>query len=206
MKKLAIRSLTAIVFLSLHCYGQNNVQESEELKAIPQALRNSGKRPLEINEQRTTEKESILFRYSMDFLHPQRNLKEEQEFNVVKSFRSNIRFGGFWDKYVIVNYTPEMNIQPTKSISIFAQHNLSYFIPITGLKEHFRMMAIQSAAILAIDNSVKLLVPVKGMLNSIVNFALKNAVLHYMLKSVTSNGNEKIFEFGYYYYSISVRF
>ncbi|MBZ0203648.1 MAG: hypothetical protein K8I03_11590 [Ignavibacteria bacterium] len=207
MNKLVVRSLAFQVFFSLHCYAQYNRLEIEDTRVDPPVFLNSGKRSLNTDIPIEAEKDEIaLFKYSIDFLHPEKTIREDLKSNIVRSFRSNIRFGGFGDKYVIVNYTPEMNIQPSESISIYAHHNLSYFIPMRGLKEHFKLMVIQSAAILAIDNTVKFLIPAKGMLNSIVNFALKNVVLHYMLNSVTGSGKEKIHEFGYYYYSISVRF
>ena len=206
MDKLVIKSLVLYILFSLHCYAQSNQLEIEDTKINSSILLNSNKSSLKTDNSIKTENATVLFKYSIDFLHPENTLKEDNKFNIVKSFRGNIRFGGFWDKYVIVNYTPEINIHPSESISLYAQHNLSYFIPFKSLKEHFKLMAIQSAAILAIDNSVKFLVPAGSMLSSIVNFALKNVILHYMFKSVTGNGNDKILEFGYYYYSVSIRF
>lgn len=147
-----------------------------------------------------------LYRYSFDLMQANRKLKEESTFNIVSSFRQNIRFGGFWDRYAIVNFTPDMYIKPFDFISIYAVHNSSYFIPIKAVKEHFKLMAIQSTVILAIDNSVKFLLPLSKTLKSIAGFILKNVVINSFMKDIINKGSDKIFEQGNYYCAVSVRF
>lgn len=206
MNKLVIRSLVSLIFFTLHIYTQNKNQEIENSNINASVFKNAEKLTFKTESYEIADSKIVLFRYSMDFLRQDRLVNNENQFDIVKSFRSNIRFGGFWDKYVIVNYTPEMSIEPAKHITFSARHNLSYFIPLTGLRDHFKLMAVQSAAVLVIDSSVKLLLPEKGMFRAVLNFALKNLILHYMLRSVTANGNDKVMEFGYYYYSLSIRF
>ena len=151
-------------------------------------------------------KNEELYRYSFDLLQKSKVLKEEQTFNIVSSFRRNIRFGGFWERYAIVNFTPDMFIKPFDFLSIYAVHNSSYFIPIKAVKEHFKLMAIQSAAILVIDNTVKHLLPASGMIKSVTGFILKNVVINTLLDDILKNGSERIFEQGSYYCSVSIRF
>lgn len=162
------------------------------------------------NTSKGSETEKIhsieLYRYSFDLMQTNRKLKEESSFNIVSSFRENIRFGGFWDRYAIVNFTPDMYIKPFDFISIYAVHNTSYFIPIKAVKEHFKLIAIQSAVILAIDNSVKFLLPMSKMLNAITGFVLKNVVINSFMKDIINRGSDKIIEQGNYYCSVSVRF
>ena len=147
-----------------------------------------------------------LYHYSIDLMQNSKKMKDEQKFNIVSSFRQNIRFGGFWDRYAIVNFTPNMYIKPFDFISIYAIHNSSYFVPVKAVKEHFRIMAIQSAAILAIDNTVKYFLPAGKMIKAIAGFVLKNVVINSLMEKIISSGSDKIFEQGNYYCAISVRF
>lgn len=162
----------------------------------------------DVNKENSDEKvhTAELYRYSFDIMQKSKTMKEESRFNIVSSFRQNIRFGGFWDRYAIVNFTPDMFIQPLDFISIYAVHNSSYFIPIKAVKEHFKLMAVQGAAIMIIDNSVKHLLPAGKMIKSIIGFALKNAVLNTLLKNIINNGNDRVFEQGSYYCAVSIRF
>lgn len=162
----------------------------------------------DVNKENSDEKvhTAELYRYSFDIMQKSKTMKEESRFNIVTSFRQNIRFGGFWDRYAIVNFTPDMFIQPLDFISIYAVHNSSYFIPIKAVKEHFKLMAVQGAAIMIIDNSVKHLLPAGKMIKSIIGFALKNAVLNTLLKNIINNGNDRVFEQGSYYCAVSIRF
>lgn len=195
----------ALISLS-YCQDINTINASPRPDAGNSFLNNSAK-ILTLSEEEKPEAKLIpvLYRYSTEVLSPNRVAKEET-FNIVNSFRGNIRFGGFWERYAIVNFTPVMYIKPFDFLSIYANHNLSYFIPIKAVKEHFKLMAIQSAAVLIIDNSIKHLFPASSMIKSIFSFVLKNFVIFYMKKPVTESGNDRILEFDQLYYSISVRF
>jgi hypothetical protein len=67
-------------------------------------------------------------------------------------------------------------------------------------------MAIQSAAILVIDNTVKHIMPAGRMIKAITGFLLKNVVINSLLGQILSKGSERIFEQGSYYCSVSIRF
>jgi len=140
-------------------------------------------------------------------LHPDK-ATEKPTFNIVSSFRNNIHFGGFWNGYAILNFTPTMFIQPFDFISVYANHNISMFVPIKGIKENIKSLVIEWAAVLAVDNSVKFLLPYNHIVQSIVGFAAKNLVLSF-IRNITNNTNSNptgMLEFKYYYYSVSVRF
>ena len=180
--------------------GEVNNNSSKSLLSVESSKKES------LHETEIELKSAELYRYSFDLLQKSKTLKEERTFNIVSSFRQNIRFGGFWDRYAIVNFTPDMFIKPFDFLSVYAVHNSSYFIPIKAVKEHFKLMAIQSAAILVIDNSVKHLMPVGNMIKSITGFLLKNIVINTLLDDILSKGSDRIFEQGSYYCAISVRF
>jgi len=122
---------------------------------------------------------------------------------LVSSFNNNFHFAGFWNKYAIINVTPQMYIKPFDFISIYANHSTSMYIPIAKVKEHFKSLAVEGAAVLAIDNSVKFLFSSKPLLQSVVNFIAKNIAISFIKKSFEG---EKITEFKYYYYAVSIRF
>lgn len=182
------------------------VETNYDSKYLLQQELNSTKNS--ISKQSDAEKIQIieLYRYSFDLMNTSKKIKEESTFNIVSSFRQNIKFGGFWDRYAIVNFTPDMYIKPFDFVSIYAVHNSSYFIPIKAVKEHFKLMAVQSAAILAIDNTIKHLLPASKMIKAIAGFLLKNIVINSLLGEIISKGSDKIFEQGSYYCSLSIRF
>ena len=132
----------------------------------------------------------------------------EESFNIVSSFRSNVRFGGFWDKYAIINFTPQMQLKPFDFISLYAHHNISCFIPIKGVKEHFKPLAIQGAAVMAVETSLKFLIPENNIIKTIIGFTAKNLIISYIMKSALQNslGENQMLEYDYYYYSVSIRF
>jgi len=125
-------------------------------------------------------------------------------FNIISSFRKNIRFGGFWENYAIVNFTPDMFIQPFDFISLYASHNYSNYIPMTSIKENIKPLAIEGAVILAVDNTVKFLFSFNKIVQSIVNFTAKNILIGMIRNSMVYEN--KPLEYKYYYYSVSIRF
>ncbi|RPI17256.1 MAG: hypothetical protein EHM58_10035 [Ignavibacteriae bacterium] len=130
---------------------------------------------------------------------------EKQEFNIVNSFRENIKFGGFWDKYAIINFNPSVNLKPVEFISIYANENLSCFVPIKEAKEYIKMLCIHSAAILAVDNSVKLLFKQNDWIANAVGFVVKNLVTS-ILKQEINNSGKNLLKHDSYYFAVSVRF
>lgn len=122
---------------------------------------------------------------------------------IINSFKSNIHFGGFWNHYAIINFTPDMFVKPFDFISIYASHNTSVYIPISEAKSYIKTLAIKSLAIVAIDNSIRFLLPPNKILQSLAGFAAKNIVMSFL--KTTSGGNPAL-EFKYFYYAVSIRF
>lgn len=200
--------LLPAAFISLsYCQDEITIGRTDQLDARTSLLNNSTKTlSLSTEENPDIKAEYMLNKYSTEVLRSDRIAKDERSFNIVSSFRGNIRFGGFWDKYAIINFTPDMYIKPFEFLSIYANHNLSYFVPVNAAKEHFKILAIQSAAILVIDNSVKHLLPYSSMIKSICSFVLKNIVIFCLKKPVLEGGDDHIMEFDQLYYSLSLSF
>jgi len=207
MKQLVIKYFLLSATLSCLCYSQGTDTKDISNKTVVNKTflgKTPGNSLIKETDSKITEKEITLYRYSLNSSTPQNTSKEE--LNVVSSFRSNIRFGGFWDKYAILNFTPDMQLKPFEFISIYAHHNISYLIPIKDVKEHFKSLALQSAAVLLVDNSVKLILPSNNLISSIVNFAMKNIVILFMNKTIVNHGSERVIGYGSYHYSVSIRF
>jgi len=129
---------------------------------------------------------------------------DNNSFNIVSSFRKNIRFGGFWQNYAIVNFTPDMFIQPTDYLSLYASHNYSKFIKVSSIKENIKPLLAEGTAILAIDNIIKFLLANNQMIQSILSFAAKNLVIGLLNNSANKNKNTP--EYKYFFYSVKIRF
>lgn len=123
--------------------------------------------------------------------------------NIISSFKSNIHFAGFWDHYAIINFTPDMYVKPFEFISFYASHNTSIYVPISEAKSYVKSLAIKSIAIVAIDNTIKFLLPPNKILQSLAGFAAKNIIMSFLKTTSASNSS---LEFKYYYYSVSIRF
>lgn len=137
--------------------------------------------------------------------NPQINTSYTFQFpkTIISSFNNNFHFAGFWDKYAVINVTPQMYIKPFEFISIYANHSTSMYVPVAEVKKHFTSLAFEGAAIMAIDNSLKLIFSSNPMIQSIVNFIAKNIAISYIKKTFAE---KNIPEFKYYYYAVSIRF
>jgi hypothetical protein len=140
------------------------------------------------------------------FAKPQNKSKIESAFSLVSSVRKNIRFAGFWRRFAILNFTPNVYLQPSDNVSIFANHTYSCFIPIKGIKEHFKMLCIQGASILAVDNAVKFIFGSDKMIPAIAGFALKTIIINSVMSTINKGKKTKIHDNVSYRYSINIRF
>lgn len=130
-------------------------------------------------------------------------------FDIINSVGSNISFGGFFDKYAVLNFTPKMFIKPTDFLSIYGNQNLYCLIPIQGIKDHITNITIQGLAVLAIDNSMKIFFPESQWIPQLISFAAKNLIINGIIKSsIERNINSPfpILEFDDFYYSVSINF
>jgi hypothetical protein len=126
--------------------------------------------------------------------------------NLVSSFRNNIRFGGFWEKWAIINFSPSVFIKPFDFLNIYANQQISYFIPVTEIKDRMKELCIQGAAIIAVDNAFKFFINSDELIPVLTNFAVKNIVLALVNKSVGRKKTKDVYQYNSYYYSMSIRF
>jgi hypothetical protein len=139
------------------------------------------------------------------FAKPQNKSKMESAFSLVSSVRKNIRFAGFWKRFAIINFTPNVFLQPNDYVSIYANHTYSCLIPIKGIKEHFKMLCIQGVSILVVDNIEKFVFGGNKMIPSIVGFALKTVIIKSVMSTINKGKKNRIYDNISYYYSVSIR-
>lgn len=176
----------------------NSLYEVNDLNEVNSIIRSATEEDLR--------REVVLYKYSVEMLRPQNNIQPEKPLDVVSSFRSNIRFGGFWDKYAILNFTPQIFVKPFEFLSIYASHNRSYFVPMDKIKENVKGFAIEGAAIMAAETSFRFLNPGQGILGKALNFVVKNLIITYMTQVIMKDKNNGVVDFNNYYYSFSLRF
>jgi hypothetical protein len=205
MLKNFIQNILLITALSFSLYSQDKAPVEDILHSVQPDV--TVKRSVvKINpDERSIPPNIELYRYELNMFAPQKS-QQDEKFDPVSSFRSNIRFGGFWERYAIVNYTPALNITPFSFMDLSAYHNMSYFVPVKALKEHFKSMAVQSGAVLAIESVFRYIKIFPPMLQQIIAFFCKNAVLQFMQKRVLNEGTDRIFRQVNYYYSMRIRF
>lgn len=148
---------------------------------------------------------NLLIEHSID-LSRTKTINRDLVANFVSSFRSNIRFGGFWEKYAIINFSPSMLITPFDFISIYGNHNVSYFIPVTAIKNEIKNLCIQSAAVLAVDNAFRFIWGSEKLIPVVTSFALKNIVLALINKSLNKKRSSEVYQYNSLFYSVSIRF
>lgn len=125
---------------------------------------------------------------------------------ILASFRNNIRFGGFWEQYAIINFSPSFFISPFDFISIHGNHTTSYYIPTFEIKNSIKPLIIEGAAVLAIDNGIRFLVGTEGLVPAVVNFALKNIVFSCLKNNLKEYWGKETDWYSSLYYSVSMRF
>jgi hypothetical protein len=149
---------------------------------------------------------NILMEHPINLASPKKTI-EVSAFNTLSaSFRSNVRFGGFWEKWAIINFSPSIFISPFSFINIYADHKISFFIPMTAIKDEVKNLCIQGAALLAVDNAFRFFIKSDELIPVITNFALKNIVLTLVNKSINHKKGSEVYEYNSMYYSMSIRF
>ena len=67
------------------------------------------------------------------------------------------------------------------------------------------MLFIQGAAIMAVDNTIKIFFGTNKIIPSIAGFIAKTLIINTVMAKINRNKENKILDFKTYYYSISLR-
>lgn len=133
------------------------------------------------------------------------NSRQNPEKNIITSFSENIDIGGISGKYAIITFTPKLRIEPMESISISANQSIRYLIPIKTIGQHIKLLVVQSAYILAIDNFMNLMFKTQTIPQSIAGFIAKNFISAFVSTFIDNNSKNKTYSITNYCYSIKIR-
>lgn len=133
------------------------------------------------------------------------NSHQKPEKNLVTSFSQNIEMGGISGGCALISFTPKLNLEPAEFISISANQNVRYLIPIKTINENLQMLFFQSAYILGIDNFINLLPKTHSVTQSIAGFIAKNFISSLVSRFIDNNSKNKAIPITSYNYSITIR-
>jgi len=134
-----------------------------------------------------------------------RNSHQRPEKDLITSFSENIDIGGISGKFAIISFTPKLRIEPMEFISISANQNVRYLIPIKTASQHLKLLVVQSAYILAIDNFMNLMFKTQTITQSIAGFIAKNLISVLVGTFIDNNSKYKTYSITSYQYFIKIR-
>lgn len=208
--------MVIIFILSLFCIVCNaaaQISATDELKptidnrennSVIKLSKESKSLPLMNKDDNALDNSDVALHQHTNAIFLQKKTEVFHPPGIVSSFRSNVNFGGFYGRYAIINFTPQMSIKPFDFINIYANHSSSVYVPISEVKNYFKSLAIKGAAVLAIENSLRFVLPPNQMIQSLAGFILKNLVISVLEKSMYKP--DAVVEFKNYYYAVNIRF
>ncbi len=139
-------------------------------------------------------------------------VKETYHFDLIQSVNNNVKFGGFYNGGVNIQFSPAMYIKPFDFLSIYASRQKNLFIPMERLFNNASQLAAETSGMILIENAVRFFAPPNKIVKGIAEFTLKNCVAYliYALfnSSVNSSGenNNGVSKYDFYYFSAGVTF
>jgi hypothetical protein len=130
---------------------------------------------------------------------------QRPEKNLITSFSENIEVGLIGGKYGVISFIPKLNIEPVKFISIYANQNVRYLIPIKTASQYLPLLVVQSAYILGIDNFMNLMFKTQTITQSIAGFIAKNFISSLVCRIIDKDSKLDTYSITNYCYSIKIR-
>lgn len=122
----------------------------------------------------------------------------------ISSVDNNIQFIPLDNGFTVLNFTPRMQLNLSENITFGANHSSCMYIPVKSAKQNIGFFFIESAAVLAVDNSINYFSPFNNILNSIINFAAKSLLI-VIANNTIKNNLPKIQEHRQYFYSLNIK-
>lgn len=208
MKNNFIKYLLIFSIASECSYSQDTNPDNRKISQPYKYF--SGKSELIKSESEYSSAQKILSKKRIEKFHfeyHKSKIQQHYSFDLFNSVGSNINFGGIWDKYAVINFTPQISIQPASFLKIYANRFLNCLIPVDGIKGYSASVIIQSALMLAADNALKLMMNSKNnWITDLISFAAKNLLINILIKPDLENSKSPALLYESYYYSTSIIF
>ncbi|MBS1493767.1 MAG: hypothetical protein JST55_09655 [Bacteroidetes bacterium] len=135
-------------------------------------------------------------------------LKESYRFDLIQSVNSNVKFGGFYNGSVNIQFSPAMFIKPFEFLSIYANHQKNLFIPMANLRDNAVSLAVETSGMVLIENAVKIFAPPNKVVRGLTEFTLKNCLsfLIYSIFNSSQTNNTGVYKYDFYYISAGITF
>jgi hypothetical protein len=135
--------------------------------------------------------------------------KENFRFNLIESMNSNVKFGGFYNGSINIQFSPAMYIKPFSFLSIYANRQKNLFIPMERLQENAASLAAETSGMIIIETLVKLILPPNIIVRGITEFTLKNCISFLMYSIFNSSQGSRssgVYKYDFYYLSAGITF
>jgi len=164
---------------------------------------NTNKKPVLVRDEKIEYVKSV----QLNFYKIPPAIKEDLKFNLIEPVNDNIKFGGFYNGSINIQFSPSMYIKPFSFLSIYANRQENLFIPKENLKDYSASLAVETAGIVLIENFVNLFSPPDNTVRSISKFVLKNCINLLAAKIFNgSSDNNSVYKYNFYFVSAGVIF
>jgi hypothetical protein len=136
---------------------------------------------------------------------PDGNSFENPDKNLLTSISENIEIGGISREYALVSFVPKLSIEPLNFISISANQNVRYLIPVKAINEHLQLLFFQSVYIVAIDKFVALFSNTYSITKNIIGFIAKNFISSFFSTWINNDSKDKVYSITTYNYAIKIK-
>lgn len=138
-----------------------------------------------------------------------KKVNDEYSFDFSTAVGSNVSIGGLWGRYAIINFTPQIYIKPIRNVEVYANHTVGCLIPLSGINKYYKSITLQSAALIVIDNSLKIFFPERKWITEAISFAAKVIIVNFVTKPAikeSSNTPSPMYHYENFYYTVRITF
>lgn len=134
---------------------------------------------------------------------------ESRSFDLMSSFGNNIGFGGFHDRYAVINFTPGLDVNPLSFLNVRCLNRLSCYIPVARINEYYKIVFAQGITMIAIDNTLGLISSSSNWILETAAFVTKNLIISFLFEPFierSESTSNPILEYQYRTFSVSIMF
>lgn len=185
-------------------YAQKTRSETTDILLAP-----ASKSLNEKTESRSDEKFEYIKSVQINLYKAPVKTEENFRFNLIESINSNVKFGGFYNGSVNIQFSPAMYIKPFSFLSIYANHQKNLFIPMQSIQENALPLAVEASGMVIIETVVKVFSPPDKIVRGLAEFTLKNCIsllIYSIFNSGDASHSSGVYKHDFYYISAGITF